>query len=62
MSGFPLDSAEIYQRDERKSLIIPDRQGETLEKWLVAHPSVELISRDRGGGRTSGCSSGSSNG
>lgn len=29
--------------------LLPDRQGETLGKWLVAHPSVELISRDRGG-------------
>jgi len=49
MSGFPLDSFEISKRNERKSLIMPDREAETLEKWLQAHPGVEIISRDRGG-------------
>ena len=49
MSGFPLDSSAIFKHYERKSLIMPDREAETLKKWLLAHPGVEIISRDRGG-------------
>jgi len=29
--------------------LLPDRESESLSKWLVAHPGVELVSRDRGG-------------
>jgi len=29
--------------------ILPDREAETLKKWLKAHPGVKIISRDRGG-------------
>ena len=31
------------------SLIIPDRKAETLTVWLLTHPGIEVISRDRGG-------------
>lgn len=27
--------------------LLPDREAETLSKWLKAHPSVEIVSRDR---------------
>jgi hypothetical protein len=50
MSGFPLDSFDISERNERKSLIIPDRKEETVEAWLLTHPEIEVVSRDRGGG------------
>jgi Transposase/zinc-finger of transposase IS204/IS1001/IS1096/IS1165 len=29
--------------------ILPDRREETVRVWLLAHPEIEVISRDRGG-------------
>lgn len=28
--------------------LLPDRQPNTLAQWLLAHPGIEIISRDRG--------------
>jgi DNA-binding transcriptional LysR family regulator len=37
---------------ERRRIIdlLPDREPATLDAWLGAHPSIEVIARDRGGG------------
>ena len=47
MSGFPLDSFDISERNERKSLIIPDRQAETAAAWMRENPEIAVVSRDR---------------
>lgn len=30
--------------------MLPDRQAQTVETWLAAHPEITVISRNRGGG------------
>lgn len=37
---------------ERREIVdvLPDREAATVEAWMVDHPDVEIVSRDRGGG------------
>jgi hypothetical protein len=37
---------------ERRKIVdlLPDREAATVEAWLADHPTVEIVSRDRGGG------------
>jgi transposase len=37
---------------ERRRIVtlLPDREGATVQAWLAAHPTITVVSRDRGGG------------
>jgi len=38
----------LVDLEKRKPIdLLPDREMETVKKWLEAHPGIELISRDR---------------
>ncbi|HCI78619.1 MAG TPA: ISL3 family transposase [Ktedonobacter sp.] len=38
--------------------VLPDREAESVKRWLEAHPEVELVSRDRAGAYADGAARG----
>ncbi len=42
----------------RRIDLLPDRSSQSLERWLQAHPGVEIVSRDRGDYYTKGATAG----
>ncbi len=38
--------------------LLPDREAESVKQWLVAHPEIEIVSRDRAGAYADGASQG----
>jgi transposase len=38
--------------------ILPTRSAEVLARWLILHPEIEIVSRDRGGEYAKGCACG----
>ncbi|MFT4760563.1 MAG: transposase [Paraglaciecola sp.] len=49
----------LVDLEEHKPIdLLPDREAETLEKWLKEHPGVEIISRDRASAYSIGAKNG----
>ncbi len=40
--------------------LLPDREAESVKQWLLAHPDIEVVSRDRGGAYADGAAQGAS--
>lgn len=38
--------------------LLPDRETESVKKWLESHPEIEVVSRDRGGAYADGAAQG----
>jgi transposase len=38
--------------------LLPDREAESVKQWLLAHPEVEIVSRDRSGAYAEGAAQG----
>ncbi len=38
--------------------LLPDREAESVQTWLAAHPDIEIVSRDRGGAYADGAARG----
>jgi transposase len=38
--------------------LLPDREAESVKQWLLAHPEIEIVSRDRGGAYADGAAQG----
>ena len=45
----------LVDLEERRPIdLLPDRTASTLKKWLLAHPGIKIISRDRSGAYAEG--------